>query len=175
MPYKNPADLKACRERHRAKTIAYHRKRYREKRAEIRAASRAYYYKNRVRLAAEARKARAADPDKFRLRAQEHRMKNPEKVMWRSAKARAKQQGILFTISVDHVHIPLACPVLGIKLTKALTRHNTPRSPSLDRIDIKRGYVPGNVCVISWRANRLKSDATAAELDLIAAYIRKQI
>lgn len=37
-------------------------------------------------------------------------------------------------------------------------------SPSLDRIDNRMGYVPGNVWVISWKANRMKSDASMEEL-----------
>jgi hypothetical protein len=36
-----------------------------------------------------------------------------------------------------------------------------------DRKDNARGYVKDNVRVISWRANRLKSDATLEELRLL--------
>jgi hypothetical protein len=36
-------------------------------------------------------------------------------------------------------------------------------SPSLDRKNSSEGYVPGNVWVISWRANDLKRDGTLAE------------
>lgn len=45
-------------------------------------------------------------------------------------------------------------------------------SPSLDKIIPSLGYVPGNVLVISWRANRIKCDATANELMLIANYYK---
>jgi hypothetical protein len=41
---------------------------------------------------------------------------------------------------------------------------------SLDRIDNTKGYVPGNVVVVSYRANRIKSDATAQELLRIARF-----
>ena len=40
----------------------------------------------------------------------------------------------------------------------------------MDRYINEFGYVPGNVFVISQRANRIKSDATANELVAIAAY-----
>lgn len=50
--------------------------------------------------------------------------------------------------------IPETCPVLGIPLTIGGKR--SPSSPSLDRIDPALGYVPGNIRVISDRANRLK-------------------
>lgn len=45
-------------------------------------------------------------------------------------------------------------------------------SPSLDRVDNTRGYVPGNVLVISWKANQIKSNATLAELESIVAWLR---
>lgn len=45
-----------------------------------------------------------------------------------------------------------------------------PRSPSLDRINWKKGYVPGNVRVISQRANLILGDATADELRRALAF-----
>jgi hypothetical protein len=48
-------------------------------------------------------------------------------------------------------------------------------SPSLDRIDTSKGYVKGNVWVISWRANKLKSDATLAELESIVLALRNRL
>jgi hypothetical protein len=44
-------------------------------------------------------------------------------------------------------------------------------APTLDRINNSCGYVPGNVAVISWRANRIKCDATPEELRRIADYV----
>jgi hypothetical protein len=44
-------------------------------------------------------------------------------------------------------------------------------SPSLDRIDNSKGYVKGNVAVISFRANTLKNNATADELRAIANFM----
>ena len=44
--------------------------------------------------------------------------------------------------------------------------------PQLDRKINELGYVRGNVFVISRRANRIKSDATALELEEIARYMR---
>lgn len=42
-----------------------------------------------------------------------------------------------------------------------------PASPSLDKIIPSLGYVPGNVRIISARANLLKNDATVDELRAI--------
>ena len=37
-------------------------------------------------------------------------------------------------------------------------------SPTLDRIDNDRGYVPGNVVVVSYMANSIKTNATAEQV-----------
>lgn len=59
------------------------------------------------------------------------------------------------------------CPVLGIELGWGDYRGGS--SASIDRIDSTKGYTKDNCRVISWRANRLKSDATFEELQLLAA------
>ncbi len=86
----------------------------------------------------------------------------------------AKNSGRECTISLDDIVIPEFCPVLGIRLmTKCMKRGTTSldAAPSLDRRDNSRGYVPGNVFVISQRANRLKSDASPEELRRLWMYV----
>lgn len=72
-----------------------------------------------------------------------------------------------FDITVADLEIPTVCPVLGIPITIASGLGSKPGAPSLDRIDNTKGYIKGNVRVISSRANRLKADATLDELILI--------
>ena len=43
---------------------------------------------------------------------------------------------------------------------------------TIDRVDPDGGYVTGNVRVISMRANRIKSDASIAELESVIAYMK---
>jgi hypothetical protein len=50
----------------------------------------------------------------------------------------------------------------------------TAASPTLDKIIPELGYVRGNIAVISHRANRIKSDATLAEVLKLAAWLEKQ-
>lgn len=60
------------------------------------------------------------------------------------------------------------CPLLNIKLTYDNFIGNTPDNyATLDRIDPEKGYVEGNVQIVSFRANMLKSNATLEELQLI--------
>lgn len=48
-----------------------------------------------------------------------------------------------------------------------------PNSPSLDRIVPERGYVAGNLRVISNRANTLKNNATIDEMRLVLADLER--
>lgn len=90
--------------------------------------------------------------------------------MFHNAKRRSEARGISFSLQASDVLIPSHCPVLGLKLDKGFL-HFTDNSPSLDRIKPELGYVPGNVRVISWRANRIKNDATVEELQKILEYM----
>ncbi len=93
----------------------------------------------------------------------------PRHKIWERVKKRANEDGTVFTLSVHDIPaIPETCPVLGIKLAANVKAGPLDSSPSLDRIIPALGYVPGNVRIISNRANRLRSDATAAELHLLA-------
>ena len=91
----------------------------------------------------------------------------PEYDMLIHAKDRAKQKGLSFNLEIQDIVIPARCPVLGIELKVAVGKAGK-NSPSLDKIKPALGYVRGNVRVISWRANLLKNNATAAELRLVA-------
>jgi len=86
---------------------------------------------------------------------------------------RASKEEREFCISADDLQpLPAHCPVLGIPLdySKVIGRDNW---PSVDRVDSSKGYVPGNVCVISYRANRIKNDGTLDEHVRIVDYMRR--
>lgn len=89
------------------------------------------------------------------------------KYLFNSAKARAIQRGLEFTITLNDIVVPEKCPILGIPMSyhRGIKQDD---SYSLDRIDSSKGYVKGNVWVISLRANRIKNDSTPNELRLIA-------
>lgn len=89
------------------------------------------------------------------------------------AKVRAKKNGIPFDLDHDDLTIPKLCPVLGIPIGMSYG-HRSDNSLSLERVNNKKGYVKGNVIIISWRANRLKSDATIDEIAKIYRFYRKR-
>jgi hypothetical protein len=90
-------------------------------------------------------------------------------VFWH-ARIRARNAGIPFSISYDDIPLPERCPILDIPLIIG-TGKRTDNSPSLDRKEPSKGYVPGNVAIISWRANRRKSNMTRAEILALAKYV----
>jgi hypothetical protein len=91
-------------------------------------------------------------------------LKNTEKVLLTSAKARAIQKGLDFNIDETDIIIPNFCPILNIKITRELGKGKLPSNPSIDRIDSSKGYTKDNIWIISHLANRMKQDATEAEL-----------
>ncbi len=84
-------------------------------------------------------------------------------------KSRAKQKGWDFDLIKEELLIPPICPVFGIPLIKT-GGQATDNSPSADRLDNTKSYVKSNVKIISFRANRLKSDGTIKEHELVRQY-----
>ena len=107
--------------------------------------------------------------------------------MVNNAKYRAQQKNLPFDIDLGYIrsmvgnHAQLAshCPVLGVPLEwsceRDIGRITLPNSPSLDRIDPSKGYVKGNVWIISHRANQIKSDASHDELKCVAEAVGRAI
>jgi len=113
-------------------------------------------------------KAAAAWNRAYKKRKTKHHA-DPRHKMLVDARGRARRKNLEFNISLEDFSVPECCPVLGIKLSVGdKSRHDG--SPTLDRIDNSKGYVKGNVEVISWRANHLKSDATTEEIRCLYHY-----
>ena len=101
---------------------------------------------------------------------------SPRYYLWSNAKGRAAKKGIPFNIDLEDITIPETCPLLGIPMFSG-TRESGPirNSPTLDRIYPEKGYVKGNVWVVSYKANTMKSDATPTEVRLLAENLTRKI
>ncbi len=130
---------------------------------------------HREEIRAKRRKDRAEKPEVFLQYSRDFAEKNPEKLLLYEARKRAKQFNLPITITEEDIVIPEFCPVFGIKLVRGSVDENRDCCPSLDRIIPSLGYVPGNVAVISYRANRIKNDASLEELRLIADWMDSQV
>jgi len=157
---------------------AYHADYYQKNKERKNAQSRRWAIENRDkdRLARRARAAvrRELFPEQVKEATLRWETSNPKKVMLKAARNRAKAKGWEFDIEVEDIVIPDTCPLLGIPLVSSRGTHGPKdHSPSLDRIDSDRGYVKGNVWVISNRANRIKTDATAEEILMVGQNLLK--
>jgi hypothetical protein len=90
--------------------------------------------------------------------------------IFQNVRNRARRKGIDFNIQFDDIHWADICPVLGIELDYSgkLRWHQV----SLDRTDSSKGYVKGNVAVMSMRANSIKQDSTLEELENLIKYLK---
>jgi hypothetical protein len=104
--------------------------------------------------------------DKYRLRK-----------LLEAARVRAKRNNIICDLTlkdlIDLFPKDKICPVLNIPLFWGNSgKGNRNHSPSLDKINPKGAYSKDNVCIISWRANMIKSDATFKEIEAIYWYMK---
>lgn len=92
--------------------------------------------------------------------------------LFSNKRSHAKAQGIPFDLTIDDVHFPTHCPVLGIRLDYEMGSKGapTPQSPSFDRANSCLGYIPGNVIIVSNRANSIKHNASPEELRRVADF-----
>lgn len=96
----------------------------------------------------------------------------PEWKMHQRAKMRSKLKGLDFDLELSDINIPDVCPILGIEINMNYGKSGAYKnSPSLDRIDNSKGYVKGNVWVISQLANAMKGAASDNELTKFAQWI----
>jgi hypothetical protein len=107
-------------------------------------------------------------------RMKQWRESHQENVILTRIKGRCKKANIPFNLEISDIKIPEFCPILGIKLQKSYIQGNPlPSSPSVDRHIPELGYIKGNISIISFRANRIKNDATFEELKKIMDYMNK--
>lgn len=121
-------------------------------------------------------KWRQRHPERARKSDKERRLrqieKNPLRYLLKNVRSRAKKSGIEFSINEDDLEWPHYCPVLGMELIRNSKKGWSDNTHSIDRIDNTKGYVPGNVKIISWRANSLKSNASIEELQKVLDYMK---
>lgn len=106
----------------------------------------------------------------YRSRVNENFKTRHERKMLNSAKERAIKSNYEFNIDVADIIIPAFCPILKIPLFKGKGKVG-PNSPSLDRKDSSKGYIKGNVWVVSQLANTMKTNADRASLLIFAKWV----
>lgn len=123
-----------------------------------------------------AKEHREKDLERYKLSSLKHRKRNVAYKMLKNAKSRAKAKGLECSISEEHIIIPDICPILEIAIFSSRTGIPGPKdnSPTLDRIDNSIGYVPGNVQVISCKANQMKNNGSFEDIEKLYFFMKKQ-
>jgi hypothetical protein len=146
-------------EKHKEKSLEYQKK---------------YYQVNREKVLETVHEYRESNRDLIRERQRQEYREKLVKRLYSSAKRRAEIKGMDFNIEESDIVVPEKCPLLEIDLFvgKGSVHKN---SPSLDRIDPSKGYIKGNVMVISYKANTIKSNATPSEILRLVSNLIKHI
>jgi hypothetical protein len=95
------------------------------------------------------------------------------------AKKRARDNGVPFSITPDDVHAVWPadnlCPIFRTPLMQNRRKGLRNDSPTLDRVINEKGYVKGNIAIISWRANTVKSNLPQEIFLRIADYMASHL
>ena len=114
----------------------------------------------------------------YNERRRELHREDPRIRMRGGAKPRAKEKGIEFDLPTykDLPKCPDKCPILGIPLIVGSGKKGggTNNSPSLDRIDNNKGYIKGNIQIISRKANQMKNNANFEDIRRLYLFMKKQ-
>jgi len=100
-----------------------------------------------------------------------YRANNPKRALFNTISTSARVRGLEYDIAFEGLSFPTHCPALGIELDYKVGKGRPmDNSPSFDRVDNDRGYVKGNVIVVSQLANRIKTSATPEQLRRVADF-----
>lgn len=88
-------------------------------------------------------------------------LNNPEAYMLNNMRGAARARGHECSITLDELKellAPMRCSMTGIQLSWEGPVKANPIAPSPDRIDHNKGYVSGNVRIVSWIYNRARGN-----------------
>ena len=133
-----------------------------------------YRQQNKEKLRSQNKDWHKEHPGRYAMYSRNWRRRNPTHQLWLRVRDRAAREGQEFTILETDILIPTHCPYLGIELVIAPPLESRDSALSLDRVDNTKGYIPGNIEVISYLANRMKNSATKEQLITFANSIRSR-
>jgi hypothetical protein len=93
--------------------------------------------------------------------------KDVPKYLFRTTALNAHARNLEHSIEIRDIIIPKFCPILGFELALSDTGYQQYNSPSIDRINSALGYRKDNIVIVSWRVNRIKSNASLNEIGTI--------
>lgn len=91
-----------------------------------------------------------------------------EKRMLHRTTARAKRRGLECTLTLEDIVLPDLCPVFNVPFIYG----DVDWTYSIDRRDNSKGYTKDNIMIMSNKANRLKNNASLADLEQLIDFLR---
>ena len=101
------------------------------------------------------------------------KLKSNRNSVYVEAARQAKLLDVPFTIKLDDIVLPEKCPALKIPIELSKPKRH-PHTPTAIMLDFARGFVPGNVVVVSYAAAELRGTAEAKDLRALADFIEKE-
>ena len=153
-----------------------------ERKAALKVWCRQSYERNKEKVFARTRKWRAENPElahEYGISVhQRHIEKDPINYFLAHLKRSARRRGLEFNLEPSDIIIPELCPVFGIPIyfLRTMTGGPLPDSASADRVDSHKGYLKGNIQIISQEANWLKRNCNEPwKFRAIADYIERNL
>jgi hypothetical protein len=87
-------------------------------------------------------------------------------------KAQAKLKGIEFNLTKQDIDWVKSCPIMDIEINYYTEKFREYNTASFDRKDPNKGYIKGNVFIISNIANMRKSDLTVKQMERMLEYAK---
>jgi len=116
--------------------------------------------------------------DAYRAERSKKRLDNPRETWAAEAAYNARRRAKIRMCEVDITkewlleNLPERCPLLGIEFV-FLQRTVADNTPTVDRKDSKKGYTMDNCWIISAKANRMKSNASTRDMELLVYNLPK--
>ena len=145
------------------------KERYQNNKEKVKVKAKQYYHDNKEKVLENVKNYRDANRPLIQQKGKEYYRRKLKNRLLNAARARARKYGYEFDLTVDDIIMPKYCPLLGIEMFVTESRKGKKHSSfSLDRIDSSKGYVKGNVWVISMMANSMKSDSNYEDFKKMA-------
>jgi hypothetical protein len=111
--------------------------------------------------------------ERTKERSKAWREDNKDKLYFLSIKGRATKKGFDFDLEESDLNSVVRCPVFGVELIRSVGKPSW-NSSSVDRKDNAKGYVKGNIEIMSYLANSMKRNATDEQLILFAQWVLRE-
>lgn len=132
-----------------------------------------YYLKNKETIRKNSKKSYINNRAKILARhKEEHKHRDTRELLVERARSRAKRENIPFNLTKEDIILPKKCPVFGFDLKRNVgCKSGKYNSYSIDKIIPEKGYIKGNIQIISHKANCMKHNASLDDLIKFAKWI----